>query len=52
MRRAGVLRERETRRPMDGDLPPLMCFSYMCPNALRRSLQPLTGGGIACAQTA
>lgn len=33
--------------PMDRDLPPLTCLSYMSPSALKLSRQPLIGGGIA-----
>jgi hypothetical protein len=38
--------ESEAHRPIDGHVPPLICFSYMSPSALSLSRQPLVGGGM------
>jgi hypothetical protein len=42
----GSWSESEAHRPIDGHVPPLICFSYMSPSALNLSRQPLVGGGM------
>lgn len=43
MHRAGVWEDCGKPRPMDSDLPPLKCFSYSFPSALKPSRRPLIG---------